>query len=335
MSETNKGPTFGTIALADIIVDKGFNIRQDFDREGLDLLGRSLAADGQDEPITVNQTGDEQYHLIDGERRYRAAREAGLETVQCQIYQDLDTLTAMKKHLRSDVHKKNLGPIEQAIGMQRLGEHGMTIKQVAEFFGKSEDTVRRRLGLLGLPGEVQKMITRTHHPLPIRQAEYLIGLSTSEALRIARQAAPSVGPVASEEEVKVLVDAVKKGPDLPEVEPVRPAGRAERRKKKQEQARRGLDQKLKAARTPAPKGAADLKPIAVKCGITGRMKIKADGQILIAGAMLTVNADGKIATVKLAELGLELLESDAMKQIAGVLKKATAAADKKKTNKTK
>lgn len=336
----DKGPTFASLAVAEIAVDKGFNVRQDFDAEGLDLLGRSLAGDGQDEPVTVNRI-DGQYYLIDGERRFRAAVAAGLKTLECKIYEDLPFLEALKKHLRSDIHKKYLNPIDQADGMNRLLECGLSVRQIAEFFGKSEDLVRRRMALLDLPVEIQKMIKRPHHPLPIRQAEMLAGLSNSHALQIARAAAPKTGPAASEEQVKVWVDRIKKGPDLPGAESGPPAGRAERRKKNQQKAKTNpLPQEKSETRTEdeptrpravqaAPNGAADLKPVEVKCGLTGKMKIRPGGQILLDSALLTINAGGgRIQSFRLAELGLEILDSRIVEDVVELLRRAQPAEKK-------
>lgn len=245
-------PVFERLTLASIVVDKGFNCRQTMDETELNLLGESLVADGQDDPITVNWCeADERYHLIDGERRYRALTRAGIETAECKVYRDLDALAALKKHLRSDVYKTKLSPMDQAIGMQRLVELGEPIKAIAAFFGCGDDMVRRRLDLLDLPAEVQKMVTRKLYPLPIRHAEYLTHLNDSDALRIARQAAPSTGPVVAEEQVKAWVDQLTKGPELPGMNH-RPPSRQQRREQKKKQVQRQASPPPAPQESPAP-----------------------------------------------------------------------------------
>jgi len=219
----------------EIEVDKGFNVRQQFDSAQLGLLVRSLETDGQDAAVTVNRDAEGRVHLIDGERRLRAARNAGMEEIECKVYHDLAPVEALKKHLRSDVHKVKLNPMEQAAGMARLVENGLSVPDTAEFFDVSDDTVRRRLRLLELPAEVQKMMTRPMFALPIRQAEYIATLPASEAIQVARQAAPKTGPVAGEEWVKAAVDEIKKGKHLDGMEAV-PASRKDRREQKKQAA---------------------------------------------------------------------------------------------------
>lgn len=345
--DTSKGPTFGTIRLDDIIVDKGFNVRQNFDAEELTLLADSLFEDGQDEPITVNQTGDEEYHLIDGERRYRAAKEADLEEVECKIYQDLDSLTALQKHLRSDIHKTKLSPLEQAIGMRRLTEHGMSIAEVAGFFKVSDDTVRRRLSLLDLPVEIQMMITRQHHALPIRHAEYIATLPTSEALQVAREAAPKMGPVQSEEWVKAKVDTIKNGPRLAGVEPPQRPSRKERRQENQRQAQAQVRKESTAPAatvpgpiTPSPASAEHTEPqetrepideakrlAAVDCqvGIVGSLEMSLYGELILTGAMITVRVgdeDSKdVHMFKVSELSVPGLGGNGVAKLVELMEK--------------
>jgi ParB/RepB/Spo0J family partition protein len=327
-------PVFERLALAAIVVDKGFNCRQEIDDEELDLLGQSLKADGQDEAITVNWCeADEQYHLIDGERRFRALVKAKVEHAECKVYRDLDALEALKKHLRSDVHKKKLSPMDQAIGMQRLIEMGETIKSTAKFFGCGDDMVRRRLDLLDLPAEVQRMIVRKQCPLPIRHAEYLTALNDSDALRIARQAAPSTGPVVAEEQVKAWVDDVIKGPEFEDMKH-QPTSRKDRRRRAQKKiAPPSRDQSSCPAgggggETPPEsmkqnfrKAIAEATPeVACNIGIVGKLAMTENG-LVVNGAMVTVRMDEGVHLVKVAEFAVDLREGKDVKAVIDLMKK--------------
>lgn len=206
-----------TLNVDDITVVDGFNVRKNAGKKTNSLfeLEESLDKFGQVVPILVNRTADGKLELIGGERRWHAAQAAGVETVEAKVYDAIDAAAALELHLVENIQRVALTPIEEAVGMQRLADCGRSIREVAHFFGVSEDTARRRMDLLKLPAEVQKMIVREKFALPVHQAGMLVGLSTGDALRIARQAAPSTGPVASEREVRQWVEELTKGPDLP------------------------------------------------------------------------------------------------------------------------
>jgi ParB/RepB/Spo0J family partition protein len=206
---------FEEIPVGQIVVDDGWNSRKRFDEEQLFALGESLREAGQAQTIVVNCTDDGVYHLVSGERRLRAAREAGVERLAAKVYDDAPTRLLTELRFAENFHRANLTHIEQALDMERMEEAGFSIAEIAERAGMSEDTVRRKISLLELPEDVQQMIDREQNPLPVHQAQLLVGLSTSDAIRIARDAAPIVGAVAGEQQVRRWVEQITKGPELP------------------------------------------------------------------------------------------------------------------------
>ncbi|AQT69939.1 putative chromosome-partitioning protein ParB [Anaerohalosphaera lusitana] len=207
-----------------IIVPDGNNNRQRFDNQKLFELGESFKENSQLQPIIVNRVNDHNY-LIAGERRLRAARAAGLAFVEAKVFEDLDELTVLRMHIAENRDREQLNVLEEARGMQRLADHGWEVKKIAEEYHVTDSTVRKRLNLLKLPDDVQEMIVRDENPLPTHQALCLVGLSESEARQLARRAAPFLGPVAGEAEVRGWVNELKEakaGPKLVDDPPAPP-----------------------------------------------------------------------------------------------------------------
>lgn len=213
------GFEFVLLETSKIIVDDNWNSRKRFDEQQLFSLCESIKDTGQAQPIAVNRVcnadGDYEYHLISGERRLRASREGNITLIECKVYFDADIKQATDLRFVENFHRADLTHIEQAMDMKRMEEVGFKIADIARRAGVSEDTVRRKIALLELPDEVQKMVDREQNPLPIHQAQLLVGLTDSDALRLAREAAPIVGQVASEAQVRDWVETIKNGPKLP------------------------------------------------------------------------------------------------------------------------
>ena len=129
--------------------------RTTFNDEALEELSASIAQLGVIQPITLKHNGKDRYIIISGERRWRAAKMAGLESIPAYIREvDDENLHAMA--LVENIQRENLNAIEIALGMKRLVEEcGLTQEAMAEKVGKKRSTVSNYMRLLNLPNEVQ------------------------------------------------------------------------------------------------------------------------------------------------------------------------------------
>ena len=131
--------------------------RKTFDPEKLAELAASIKRHGIVQPILVKQNGA-RYTIVAGERRYRAARAAGLMTVPV-ILTDVDEDTIMEISLVENIQRENLNPIEEAAAIKLLmQQHDLTQEEVSERVGKSRPAIANALRLLTLAKSVQKLI---------------------------------------------------------------------------------------------------------------------------------------------------------------------------------
>lgn len=131
--------------------------RKTFDPEKLKELAASIARHGIVQPILVKRNG-ERYTIVAGERRYRAARAAGLKSVPV-ILTDVDENTVMEISLVENIQRENLNPIEEAAAIKLLmQQHDLTQEEVSERVGKSRPAIANALRLLTLAKPVQAMI---------------------------------------------------------------------------------------------------------------------------------------------------------------------------------
>lgn len=129
--------------------------RTDFDEEALDELADSIRALGVIQPITVKRADDGRYQIISGERRWRAAQRAGLESLPAYI-REVDDLNLHAMALVENIQREDLNAIEIALGMQRLLEEcNLTQEALSEKVGKKRSTVSNYMRLLKLPAQVQ------------------------------------------------------------------------------------------------------------------------------------------------------------------------------------
>jgi len=132
--------------------------RQDFDEEELQALSESIAVHGVIQPLTVRELGSGYYQIIAGERRWRAARMAGLTEIPAVIV-EADDKKAMELALIENLQRQDLNPVEEALGYQTLiQEYGMTQEETASRVGKSRPAVANALRLLALPEDVTEML---------------------------------------------------------------------------------------------------------------------------------------------------------------------------------
>ncbi len=142
----------------DRIIPNRYQPRERFSREELEDLGRSIAQQGILQPLLVRNAGPN-YELITGERRFRAAKLAGLSTVPV-ILKDVSDMEMLELSIIENIQRENLNPIEEAEAYHRLmTEFGMTQDQASKRLGKSRSAVANILRLRNLPDEIKKSIT--------------------------------------------------------------------------------------------------------------------------------------------------------------------------------
>jgi ParB family transcriptional regulator, chromosome partitioning protein len=134
--------------------------RKEFDEESLLDLSASIKAQGIMQPIVVRPVGKDQYEIIAGERRWRAAQLAELEKIPAVI-RDVDDEAAVAMSLIENIQREDLNPLEQSRALQRLiEEFDLTHQQVADAVGKSRTAVTNLLRLLSLsPGVIRLLVT--------------------------------------------------------------------------------------------------------------------------------------------------------------------------------
>ncbi|GLQ71947.1 ParB/RepB/Spo0J family partition protein [Vibrio penaeicida] len=132
--------------------------RKEMEPEALSELAASIQSQGIIQPIVVRQVGEQQYEIIAGERRWRAAKQAGLKQVPCLVKKVQDR-AAVAMALIENIQREDLNAIEEAQALERLqDEFELTHQQVAEVIGKSRTTVSNLLRLNQLNGDVKRFV---------------------------------------------------------------------------------------------------------------------------------------------------------------------------------
>ncbi|MFO7723690.1 MAG: ParB/RepB/Spo0J family partition protein [Bacteroidales bacterium] len=132
-----------------------FQPRQDFEAEALQELAESITRQGIIQPVTVRKLDSGKYQLISGERRFRAAQMAGLQTIPAFIRIAKDH-QMLEMALVENIQRSNLNPIEVAISYQRLmDECSLTQEKLSEHVGQKRATIANYVRLLKLPAEIQ------------------------------------------------------------------------------------------------------------------------------------------------------------------------------------
>ena len=195
--------------------------RKRFDEESLADLADSIRTHGIIQPLTVRRLSSGYYQIIAGERRWRAAKMAGLREVPAVII-EADDRTVMELGLIENLQREDLNPIEEAAGYQTLiGEYSLTQEEVSQRVGKSRPAVANALRLLALPdavrqlleegklsagharailaapaGELQKKLAQkvVHDGLSVRQTEALAKRLTAQQDHAAEELRPGAAP---------------------------------------------------------------------------------------------------------------------------------------------
>ena len=152
--------------------------RQAIDGIGLRKLAQSVAAEGIVQPLFVRKIGRGKFEIVAGERRWRAAKMAGLKKVPT-VVRDIPDKTALAIALVENLHREDLNSLDQALAMQRLvDDFAMTHQQVAETIGRSRTTVTNLLRLLELQPSVREFVA--NGMLEMGHARALLALTGDE-----------------------------------------------------------------------------------------------------------------------------------------------------------
>lgn len=140
------------------IVANTYQPRSHFDEEALVSLSASIRSVGVLQPILVREVGEDAYELIAGERRWRAAKRAGLQTIPA-IVRSAEDEGSLEQALVENLHREDLGALEEAAAYQQLiEEFKLTQDQVATRVGKSRSAVANTMRLLQLPTSIQRLL---------------------------------------------------------------------------------------------------------------------------------------------------------------------------------
>ncbi|MGB0662738.1 MAG: ParB/RepB/Spo0J family partition protein [Pontibacterium sp.] len=159
--------------------------RRDMEPQALEELSASIKAQGVMQPIVIRPIDSDQYEIIAGERRWRAAQMAGLTKVPAVIKHVTDE-AAIAMSLIENIQRENLNPIEEAIALSRLQEEfSLTQQEVADAVGKSRSAVTNLLRLMNLQVEVRKMLE--YGDIEMGHARALLPLEAEQQVATARE----------------------------------------------------------------------------------------------------------------------------------------------------
>lgn len=159
--------------------------RRDMSPEALEELADSIRTQGVMQPIVVRPVGEDAYEIIAGERRWRAAQQAGLDTIPAVVRHVSDE-TAIAMALIENIQREDLNPMEEALALARLKEEfSLTHEQVASAVGKSRAMVTNLLRLINLENDVRTLLE--HGDLEMGHARALLALSGRSQVDAARQ----------------------------------------------------------------------------------------------------------------------------------------------------
>lgn len=178
-----------SVRLCDLAIEKiipgRYQPRKHFDEGALEELASSIKAQGMIQPIIVRISEGEQYELIAGERRWRAAKLAGMDSIPA-IVREIGDEAVIAMSLIENIQRKDLNPIEEAMALQRLiEEFELTHQDIAVAIGKSRAAVTNLLRLLKLDPAVKVLLESGE--LEMGHARTLLAVDTVAQMQIANQ----------------------------------------------------------------------------------------------------------------------------------------------------
>ena len=178
IGETKVEAKTNKLSLSEIVPNR-YQPRKNFDEESLKDLSNSIKERGVIQPIIVrnSNTDNSKYEIIAGERRWLAARKAGLHDIPV-VVTDADDLKSLEFAIVENVQRHDLNPLEEAQGYKRLiDEFSYDQEKVSKFIGKSRSHVSNSLRILSLPNDVIKLIET--QKLTAGHAKILVGLDNA------------------------------------------------------------------------------------------------------------------------------------------------------------
>ncbi len=178
IGETKVETKTNKLSLSEITPNK-FQPRKNFDEESLEDLTKSIKERGVIQPIIVRKSyaSDTKFEIIAGERRWLAARRAGLHDIPV-VVTDADDLKSLEFAIVENVQRHDLNPLEEAQGYKRLiDEFSYDQEKVSKFIGKSRSYITNSLRILNLPPEVLKFVEEKK--ISAGHAKILVGLDNA------------------------------------------------------------------------------------------------------------------------------------------------------------
>ena len=178
IGETKVQAKTNKLLLSEIIPNK-YQPRKNFDEENLEDLSNSIKERGVIQPIIVRKSSSEnsKYEIIAGERRWLAARKAGLHDIPV-VVTEADDLKSLEFAIVENVQRHDLSPLEEAQGYKRLiDEFSYDQEKVSKFIGKSRSYITNSLRLLNLPNEVLELVE--NKKISAGHAKILVGLENA------------------------------------------------------------------------------------------------------------------------------------------------------------
>ncbi|MBI2689122.1 MAG: ParB/RepB/Spo0J family partition protein [Acidobacteria bacterium] len=193
--------------------------RSVFDATRLEELAQSIRANGVIQPLIVRKLGN-QFHIVAGERRWRAAKLAGLAEVPV-VVQELSDLRVLEVALIENIQREDLNPLEIAIALQKLAvEVGLSHEEIGQRTGKDRSTISNLLRLLRLPGPIQIMVAERR--LSMGHARAILGIEDEDLqMEVAEKAVAQGLNVRQVEQLvqKITQPREQKKPAEPELDP--------------------------------------------------------------------------------------------------------------------
>jgi ParB family chromosome partitioning protein len=196
--------------------------RSYFDEEALASLTASISELGVLQPILVRELADDRFELIAGERRWRAAKRAGLPSVPV-VVRAVDEVLSLEQALVENLHREDLNPLEEAAAYQQLMEDfDLTQEMVAQKVGKSRSSVANTLRLFQLPPSIQRLVAENQ--IAAGHAKALLGTPDRAFQELLAKRIVADGLSVREAEEAVRLHGQPEGePDAAPVEPPPPA----------------------------------------------------------------------------------------------------------------
>ncbi|WP_108880254.1 ParB/RepB/Spo0J family partition protein [Anderseniella sp. Alg231-50] len=208
----------------ELVQSNTLNPRKVFNEEDLEDLVRSVAEKGILQPVVVRPVGEEEnYQIVAGERRWRAAQKAGLHHIPALV-RELTDKEVLEIALIENVQRADLNPVEEAHGYQQLiDQFDYTQQQLAESIGKSRSHIANTLRLMALPASVlealqtgkltaghARALIATQDPQSLAQKIIALGLSVRQAEALARDTGTGTASKPAKEATDTNIAAVEK-----------------------------------------------------------------------------------------------------------------------------